>query len=58
MFYFIGAGVAGILTGWAVAYFRKRSLYDQLHSAAVMGLIFTILSVVLVVILGWIAMGQ
>ena len=55
--FFIYAGFLGLAVGWIIAFFRKRALYDQLHSAAVMGLVFTILSVLYVVVAGWIAMG-
>ena len=55
--FFVISGLVGFSLGWLVAFLRKRVLYDQLHSAAVTCLIFTILSVVYVVIAGWIALG-
>ncbi|MEO0342248.1 MAG: hypothetical protein AAF198_02305 [Pseudomonadota bacterium] len=58
MWFFIVMPLIGAALGWGTAYFKKRNFYDQLHSAAVMGLIFVLLSVLYVVIVGWIAIGQ
>ena len=55
--FFVICGLIGVAVGWGVAFYRKRALNDQLHSAAVMGLIFTLLSVVYVVALGWIVIS-
>ncbi|MEM0976944.1 MAG: hypothetical protein AAGJ34_05375 [Pseudomonadota bacterium] len=52
---FLAAGVFGVLLGWFLAFRKGKNAYDQAHSAVVMGLIFTILSVIIVVAAGWIA---
>lgn len=52
--FFLICGLLGVALGWGIAFFRKRAWKDQLHSAALTGLFFTLLSVVYVVALGWI----
>ena len=55
--FFLISGLIGVVVGWGLAYFRGRPVMDQLHRAAVFGLIFALLAVLYVVIVGWIAMG-